>query len=199
VRHSRASRSDAAGFTLLEVLVALAIAGLVSLIAMQSIGLTIHGVTRVTDLAGRLDQRRGLELQLRRALDAAPAIPILDGAPGFIGHRNGFSFLSLVEQGGAGLYRLTLSFDVGRSDRPLVLTRELIGGGASQPSGRGVVARGVAAASFAYFGAPTPADKPTWQPDWEGRARPPALVRMILDTGDGAIFPPMIFRVGHAG
>jgi len=71
VRHSRASRSDAAGFTLLEVLVALAIAGLVSLIAMQSIGLTIHGVTRVTDLAGRLDQRRGLELQLRRAVELA--------------------------------------------------------------------------------------------------------------------------------
>jgi general secretion pathway protein J len=192
------AHNRAAGFTLVEVVVALAIAGLVSLIMMQGVGLATRGVGRLTDRVERLDQRRGLELQLRRALGSMAAIPIFDGEPGFIGRPASFSFLSIVEDGGPGLYRVKFAFDAARADRPVILTRQLADLAAAVPRiETGIMARDVRSLALAYYGVAASADKPAWQQSWEGRTDPPLLVRILFDDGDGREHPPIVLRLGN--
>jgi general secretion pathway protein J len=189
----------AAGFTLVEILVALAIAGLVSLIAMQGIGFATSGVTRLSATVERLDQHRGLEMQLRHAFGSMAAIPIWQGQPGFIGHSDSVAFLSVVDQGGAGLYRLKFAFEPARSGRPVILTRQQADSTGPPFRGEGVLARNIRAFSISYFGALNPGDKPAWQPRWEGLARPPSLVRVILDDGSRDAFPPIVIGLPNGG
>jgi prepilin-type N-terminal cleavage/methylation domain-containing protein len=195
----RRRRRHAAGFTLVEVIVALAIAALVSLIVTQGIGLATQGVARLSDKIERLDQRRGLELRLRRVLGSVAAIPVFEGRPGFVGHQTSVSFLSIVDDGGPGLYRFTLAFEPARTGRPVTLTRQLANGAAALRSEEGVVARRVRSLSLGYFGAPTPADKPAWHRSWEGLTEAPRLLRIVFDDGDGVEHPPMILRLGTGG
>ncbi len=191
--------SRATGFTLVEILVALAIAGIVGLIIMQGVGLATHGLGRLSDRVDRLDQRRGIEMQLRRILGSAAAIPVFDGAPAFIGRRTDLSFLSLAEDGGPGLYRFELAFEANRPDRPLILLRQLADTDVPPRVQEGVLARQVRAFSLAYFGSPSLADKPAWHQSWEGLIEPPRLIRMLLDDGDGVAHPPVILRIGNGG
>src|SRR5690348_13488672 len=105
-------RSDpAAGFMLLELLVALALVGMLSLLMLHGVGLAAHGLDRLSHQAERLDERRSLEILMRHALGSAVPIPAFDGEPGFIGHPTSVTFLSVVEDGGPGLYRIKLALD----------------------------------------------------------------------------------------
>ncbi|HEX3954187.1 MAG TPA: prepilin-type N-terminal cleavage/methylation domain-containing protein [Stellaceae bacterium] len=185
-----------AGFTLVEIMVALALAGLVSLIVMQGIGLATHGVGRLTERAERLDQRRAIEMQLRHMLGSTAAIPVLAGRPAFVGRPADFTFLSIAEDGGPGLYRITLAFDGARPDRPLTLTRQLADGAAAPRLDQGVMARDVSGFALAYFGTPVRGDKQIWLQSWEDRTDPPRLVRIEFDDGDGLPHPPIILALG---
>jgi general secretion pathway protein J len=186
---------EQAGFTLVEVLVALAIAGMVGLIAMQGIGFATRGVIRLTVRSDELSQRRGLEMQLRRAIGSMAAVPVFDGKPGFTGSADDVSFLSIAEDGAAGLYRLRLAFNAARADRPLILTRQLADGSGPPRASEGILARDLRSFSLAYFGAATPADQPSWQARWRDLAQPPLLLRLTIDDGSGTAQPPIVIRL----
>ena len=176
------------GFTLIEVLVALALTALVSVLLLHGIGLAVAGLDRHTRQAERLDDRRSLDELLRRVLGAATA-------GGFAGRPDGVRFLSLAEDGGPGFYRV----DIVRSGRKVILRRRLAG-----PSGDPHVAESVLAAEatdfrLAYFGATAAADEPAWHDSWEGLAAPPRAVRMILDTAGGPPRPPLVVPIRNAG
>jgi general secretion pathway protein J len=187
-----------AGFTLIELVVALALAGIVSLVLMQGVGLAGRGVERLSARVERLDQRRALEMLLRRAVGSAAAIPALDGKPGFAGTPTSLSFLSIAEDGGPGLYRVTLNFDANQPGRPLILTRQLSGTG-SQRRDAGILAYGLRSFSLAYFGAASSDAKPSWQASWKDQSEPPDLVRILVDDGDGGDHPPIILRLRQRG
>jgi general secretion pathway protein J len=182
------------GFTLIELVVALALAGLVSLILMHGVGLSVHGVDRLSDRVERLDRWRALEALLRGALGSTAAIPVFEGQPGFVGKADSLSFLSIAEDGGPGLYRIGLALDAQRPDRPLILTRQLVGGAAPRRT-EGILARNVSSFSLAYFGAATSDAKPAWQSRWQASSIPPSLVRLSLDDGDGLPHPPIVVRL----
>jgi general secretion pathway protein J len=189
-----------AGFTLVEMLVALAVAGLVSLILMHGIGLAGRGLERLSQRAGQLDERRSLDFVMRRALGAVVAIPVLDGKPGFVGQGTSISFLSTVEDGGPGLYRIRLALDATGRQPAVVLTRRLAAPSALPRGDESVLVRSVRGLAISYFGANSPGAAPAWRQDWTGMTDLPLLVRIILDAGDGGEQqPPIVLRLRDAG
>ena len=113
------------GFTLVEVLIALALTGLVALLALSGTRLAALGLDRVAAAAQGLEERRNLEALLRREISAAVASPLANRAP-LAGTPQRIEFLSLAEDGGAGLYRVTLDVEASA----LVLRRSRVGSAA---------------------------------------------------------------------
>ncbi len=187
------------GFTLVELIVALALTALVSLILLQGVGLTTTGVDRLARRADRLDAHRSVEAMLRHTLESASAIPTVGGEAGFVGKPASLKFLSLAEDGGPGLYRIELGVDQVSATRSLYLIRRLAMPFAEPRAQRSVLAPRLRVFDIAYFGAWSPADAPVWHDRWEGVAYLPRLVRITLDTGDGEERPPIVVRLWNAG
>ena len=69
------------GFTLVELLIALALTGIVSLLLLSTTRLAALGFDRASAQAERLEAHRALEDLLRRELSATIASPLLPNAP----------------------------------------------------------------------------------------------------------------------
>ena len=195
----RDKEGRAAGFTLVELAVALALAGLVSVILLYGVRVSVLGLDRLSRNAEQVDDRRSIEALIRRAFASVAALPVYEGAPSFIGGPTGVKFLSLGEDGGPGLYRVEIVLDLTRRDRPLILSRRLANPSGATRSQQSVLLRDVAAFQIAYFGAVSPNDEPAWQARWEGLGYPPKLVRITLSGADGQTRPPIVVRLWNAG
>lgn len=192
------TRRRPAGFTLVELLVALALTGLVSLLILAGMRDATLGLDRVARHADALDRRVGLDDMLRRALATAVPQAPRPGQPAFVGRRHKLRFFSLESAGAPGLYRLVVAFAAGQRDRPLILTRRL-----ADPLGlpqieRTVLARHLRDARFAYFGAAKPGADPAWHSRWDHLRYPPRAVRLDIENGAGTISPPLVIRLWAA-
>ena len=187
-----------AGFTLIELVVALALVGLVSALSVQGIRLAALGLDRVSRQTERLDERRSLETVLRHSLGGAALLAADDGDPAFAGTATRLTFLSLADDAGIGLYRIDLAFDAARADRPLLVTRRLARPYGEPRMQQAVLARQGGDFAIAYFGATAPGEPAQWQPRWEGIGYLPRLVRVTLGAGDGLVRPPIVVRLWNA-
>jgi general secretion pathway protein J len=183
------------GFTLIEVLIALTLTGIVSLLALEGVRLTAMGVGRLTDRADRLEARRSLEDLLRRELGATFAAPRRRDQASFVGGPQSLQFVALAEDGGAGLYRDALVVETQDGVRRLALTRRRLDAMGAAEARHVVLVPRLGAWRIGYFGAPAPGADAAWQDRWEGLRDPPALVRLEFDTGDGLVRPPLIVRL----
>jgi general secretion pathway protein J len=174
-----------AGFTLVELLLALALTGIVSLLAVSATRFAAVGLDRVSAQSQRLETRRTLEELLRRSLAATVAEPSLPNVPALEGTSAQVTYVTLADDSGAGLYSDELALD----GRALVLTRRIIGTG--RAASRTVLAPRVVSLKLAYFGT-------SWQDYWNGTPVPPRLVRIALDLGDGLSRPPIVVRLWTA-
>ena len=98
---ARPSASVEAGFTLIEVMVALALTALVSLILLHGTRLAVTGLDRHTRAAEWLDARQSRDDLLRRTLSAAASISRAAGGE-FVGKPDAIEFLAIAEDGGPG-------------------------------------------------------------------------------------------------
>jgi general secretion pathway protein J len=187
-----------AGFTLLEVLVALALSALVSVILLHGIRLAASGLDKHTRQADRLDARQSLDDILRRTLSSAALIPRSAGGE-FIGKPDRVEFLGVAEDGGPGLYRIALAVDPARADRPLILRRQLAAPAGDLRAATSIVADRVRDFHLAYFGADGAGADPAWHDDWESLSVLPLMVRVIVDSDGAAPRPPLIVRLWNAG
>lgn len=169
-----------AGFTLVELLIALALAAIVSLLAVSATRFAAMGLDRVSVAAQRLETRRNLEAMLRQSLEMTFIAPSLPNLPPLEGDSGRVTWLALAEDGAAGLYRDELRLD----GSALVLLRRPEQGGAET---RAVLAPR-ASLRLSYFDT-------AWQDAWRGKAAPPRLVRIALDIGDGLARPPIVVRL----
>jgi prepilin-type N-terminal cleavage/methylation domain-containing protein len=189
------TRRDA-GFTLIEVLVALGLSALVSLILLHGIRLAATGLDRHTRAVERLDTRQSLDDILRRALGAAAAIP--RGAGGaFIGQPDAIEFLGIADDSGPGLYRIDLAVDRGRGD--LILRRRLAAPAGDPRAAASVVATKVRDFRLAYFGADAVNAAPAWHDSWQQLTILPLMVRVILATDGDPPRPALVVRLWNAG
>jgi general secretion pathway protein J len=192
-------RHGTAGFTLVELLVALAVAGVVSLLLVHGIGLAALGFDRLSRSAEQLDESRGVDQVLRHTFGSVAAVPGFGTGIGFSGAAARVSFLSLVADHGPGFYRVEIGLDLSRGERRLVLTRSLATSGAEARVARSVLARGVRNFRIAYFGAAGVGEEPAWHDRWDGLGYLPKLLRIELDTAGAPVRPPLIVRVWDAG
>jgi hypothetical protein len=146
-----------------------------------------------------VDDRRSIEALIRRAFASVAAIPVYEGQASFVGGPTGVKFLSLAEDGGPGLYRIELSLDATRPDRPLILSRRLANPMGSARPQQSVLTRNARVFQIAYFGAISPDADPAWLGRWDGLVYAPKLVRITFSGPDGRERPPIVIRLWNAG
>lgn len=186
-------RAPAAGFTLLEVLIALALLGFI-LVALA-------GGVRFGVRAWQAEERRGAgaaELEavhglLRRMVATAQPLPVAGLGPAgaslyFDGRPNEMSFISDLPEaiGGAGPYDLALELTEGGRLvlhwRPHVRP---VPGSSPGPYAETELMRGVAALDLRYFVPAINGQPPSWLSEWQQPGTLPALVRVKLRLAEG--------------
>jgi len=179
--------ADHAGFTLIEMLIALALAALIGVMLSQALAMTgsIAGVSARLAEAEAVQTRRD---HLRRTLaDVAGRRP--DGTlPRFIGTPDGVSAILAARRDveREREERLDLRAVPGAAGLDLVESRLPVQGAGPDPSGPAperLLGR-LASLELRYFGSPAPKTPPQWLPDWSRRDAHPALVELRIG------FPP---------
>jgi general secretion pathway protein J len=184
------ARRRAAGFTLVELLVVLAIFGLMAVLLSGG----FHTLVQVVGGGQhRLDRSADLVLTgnfLHRVVADARPLPDGDGVA-FDGAPDAMRFVGPppVRLAQGGFHAERLAVEDRRGGRQLVFRAEPIGG---EHGSRSVLLDGVAAIRFAYFGKLVPGERADWHERWPGRAGLPALIRLSVTFADGSAVPDLV-------
>lgn len=208
-RWSRRSRDGMAGFTLMELLVALILLGLLSAMALGGVRLGARTWETVTDKAGENSQRQVVRSFLARELaQAAPVGAAEAGRQSLVYEGNGDSLVFVAPLaphfGLGGMQRMELAVvdDENGENRRLILKRRPFYGGATGDSLPAqeedeihLLLDGVAEADFAYR-ASLQDDGDGWLNDWRDSGRLPALVRLRVTFADArrSTWPDLLVR-----
>jgi general secretion pathway protein J len=198
------------GFTLVELLIALTLFGVLMTMLFMEFRLGIRSADKVTEAIDKSSTLPILQDFLRAQLAAAQPI-VKDGSSEkilwFDGQSERVDFIGMPPNAlsgalsGGGLQRFSvelLKAGSGRRDegRRLVLRRRLYQGKQVKAEGDYdepiVLLAGVASLQLSYFGAADPARAPLWQDIWREMPRLPLLVRLHLDFADGHHAPDLV-------
>jgi general secretion pathway protein J len=195
------SISRQAGFTLLELLVALSVLGLVIIALNQGVqtGLGIWNVqSRQISRTKDLDATARILRTVLTQIPIAASASINPGSPpvaiAFTGKADELAFVGSLPTGlGTDSYAdITLSL----SGKRLVLHwlphhHELAG--PAPAANVTEILQGVERLDLAYWGPPVPAAAPTWLAGWDGPSLPNLLrVRLAFAAGDSRRWPDLI-------
>ena len=172
-----------AGFTLLELLVALAVLGLLSLVLFGSLSFGIQVWQRSEDALESANHVHNVEAALFRDVSRAYPLYALI-APGhakidFDGTEDSLIFLTPDDTLPGALDRVTIKQEA--SDDGTVVTRssalELSAQAGTQDT---VLFTHVGQLRFSYFGADASGKPSAWRDEWRDRTRPPSLIRIEI-------------------
>lgn len=204
VPHMRASER---GFTLLEMLVTLAIVGMMAALLLAGMKTpAAFALARQTQEA-ELDRIVTAQARLRELIERTQPLPRLDASGGVIDFRGSQHQLALFSPPPANAalatpkrYRLLLTADgdlvlysaEALDDRIQLDAPNLVGW---EPT---VLLRGVDRLAISYFGPVPGAAERRWQPEWYDRTEPPALVRIAIGfrADQRRIWPDLLVRPG---
>lgn len=188
-----------AGFTLVELLVAMTLLGLLTLLLFGGLRFGMRAWERSTDhTTGTADVRLVQEFFRREIGRAYPYLIASAAAPphvDFSGGPDGLDFLAPAPASSAAAGRahigLRKAVHGDRVDLMLVVKPEL----ASEGQGASEVAlRGFASLVFSYFGALKPGEEASWHDRWVEMTTLPKLVRVraSFPAGDARQWPDLI-------
>jgi len=196
-------QSHHAGFTLLEMLVVLALLSLLMAVLTSTIYLGIIARARVT--AAARDQQdfvafdRILVQKLSHTYPAwvvnPQAGPQSDGID-FTGAKQSISFLGpALDSEGAGLAHYTVSL-AQQNGRPALLLQSTLATRPPGPLRAAYFAAGLASLKINYFGPPQNGSVALWQSQWIMRSTPPALIaiQVSFPPGDRRVWPVIIIH-----
>lgn len=185
---SGARAAGSAGFTLVEVLVGLALFGLLMLALTGAVRIGLVGGARVEAATAALEERRAVTHLFGHLVRRIEPMPDWSGREANTALAGAPSTLEMVAVlpgglgGGLGLVRLAHS-----QDRLIATTCPLDRGsarcaGAATPS---VLTEGVTRLTFAYFGTTGSGEEVRWLDSWAGRPSLPQAIRMTVETRRG--------------
>ncbi len=200
-----------AGFTLLELVIALVLLALMSAVMFGSLSMAGRTWDGGEAKVGEVSAMRQAQEFLREQLSAqyplrlrkVAELPLL-----FAGERSEMRYAAAlpprVVEGGVYYFRLAVAKSDTKSQ--LVLERMIPDAGALQEpefrdAERSVLADGIAELRISYFGRDPDAadtDVPTWRDHWGDRQRLPLLVRIEVKPEKGAAWPVLVVEPRRA-
>jgi general secretion pathway protein J len=188
-----------AGFTLLEMLVAISVLGLLSMSIASGLHVGSDGFIRArlhTATADRMAHADRLLKTLIAGTYPAFAEPNLDDRRiAFAGEPQNLTFITRLPQiiGSPAMVAARLHIAEMDGQPALILDWRLDLPGAdeqgSPPETSTVIATGVSGISLAYFGAAEPNAPPAWQQSWADKTTLPSLIRITLQDDTQAKTP----------
>lgn len=183
---TRGSNRRQSGFTLLELVVAITLMGLVLVVLYGGLRLGLNGTDSGERRAEATHRLRLVQEFIRRQLAQSMSLYRPDErqepAVVFAGRPNVIEFVApMLEQlGQGGLYQVRIGIDDGRLWMRWRLYRA--DENAADEERETVLLEGVTAGEWAYFGPERDDDqeRPRWRPDWTSTERRPLLVRLNL-------------------
>ena len=194
--NARPQTSNAAGFTLVELLVVLALTGLLVVGLYQAFRIGSRAADRANPDTDATAQFALMQDFMDREVAAAVPMPTPDAlqAIKFDGEPQAISFVGLppafLGLGGYHLLHLQLV------DRRIEVSWDPLPRGASAPEPTSlrpsILMDGVGSITFAYFGVRGAGEPPTWNESWADHADLPKLVRLRIVLANGNRSPDMI-------
>ena len=203
---SAAARRAAAGFTLIEVLIGLAILGITSALLVSSVFTLVKGANDGVIRLDRLDSDRLIVSFLRRTIESARPVALPRDNRNEIVFKGGRSELQFVghlpsHRGGGGLTLISLSQQPATTGSNLVLATHdgwETSGDEPAESRQSLVSRelvrDVEELTFSYYGDADSSSRPRWSDEWSDSDRLPDLIRLELRVS-GRTWPAMIIAV----
>jgi len=194
-RHSHASKSNSSGFTLVELLVVLAILGLLLALAFSMFRLASGVGQHVSDASAATSEDAAIESFLRRAIGGAyPAHIIVDPMHDRVslqGSSDRLEFTSLLPHIAAfGHQRVALYRDDHNGKSPLILVwapeRDLPDSVSDTDKAQHLsLLPDIASIKFQYYGEADGASAAEWRDDWQDRKTLPKLIRVTIARKNG--------------
>lgn len=187
--------ASARGFTLLELLAAMALLALLMLGVWSGIRTVTHTTTRGRAAIDRLDRVRGAEQFLRRNFSQVTPMPWARNSDGraivFVGGVHAMRFVAplpgFLGRMGPQMQKLALVPDGhGRWNLEIAFALLPPDGGPLQPVGKPeILLKGIRDGHFAYRGYDLRRKDMGWKPSWTRPTHLPSLVRVYLTLGHG--------------
>ena len=196
----QAHHSQDAGFTLVEVLAAVALLSLLSLVLLGSLQFGLKAWERGAAHADRVDHITLAQNLLRRVIeDAYPYFFAADPTRGQVEFEGTASSLRLLTSppralGGGGRSRLSLSVDRrGEGFDLVVAARPELASNLGHAAKKVLVAN-VLSVELSYFGKGRSDRTAAWRERWTGETSPPQLVRIQVrfPAGDTRLWPELV-------
>ncbi|MEP7183108.1 MAG: prepilin-type N-terminal cleavage/methylation domain-containing protein [Betaproteobacteria bacterium] len=205
------ARRAAAGFTLVELTIALMLLALMAAVLAGSVRLAARGwdggeakVAQVTEMRQsgeflRAQLGAGFPLRMRKAV----GMPLMFG-----GERNEIRYAAAlaprVAEGGVWYFRLALAHDGDKSrlvQERVIPDPDLVAEPSFTGADRSVLADGIRELTIGYFGRDPGAQQdaePTWRDRWDDRDRLPILVRIDVTPEKGPAWPQLVVEPRRA-
>ncbi len=198
-------RRDQSGMTLMELVVALALLALIVGSLAAALGTGITAGASVDARAQSDETLRTAHTTLRRYIGQARPVKWRAGTReqiGFVGDAQSVGFTAVMPPwpGSGGFYRARVALE--ERSGGMVLRRAPTAGertdyNLADASDVAVLADGVAAVRFSYFGQDDGARAAAWRTDWRGQRSLPKLVRLDLQFRDprAPAWPPLVIAL----
>ena len=202
------SRSTA-GFTLVELLVAMTLIGLISVALFGGLRFGARAWEAGNERAESFSQLEVVQSLLRRELNLADSLLGSDGRFSFEGTADRLLFTAPGPAnfglGGHYLFELASRDDGPRQDLMLrwrIYRAEQEVRLDDEETEERALLEGIESLEIRYFGDPEDRGEPDWEVEWEEQQRPPGLVqiRVTFPAGDDRVWPVLTIapRAGRA-
>ena len=201
-------RRRARGFTLIEMVVALALLGTMMLLMYSGLTFGLRGWDAADTNGRRTADRRIAENFLRREISETFPMRFKDPMTlkvAFEGKENRLRFASSRPAGISASGLSLVGIEVEAADdvkrtRNLVMRRAMPDDDAKDfapldKAERTVLFEGVDGVVFEYFGSENDFTDPKWEGTWDYAGRVPQLIRIRIRTADGGSLPEMVMRL----